>query len=89
MKYYYLIQNTKCNKYEMNDDQKTRISYLINSFNPEVNVKGKKYRDPSEFLEREAKERYVIHRSSTEPKKTPDNAVEEVHQEIIRRKYNL
>lgn len=32
MKYYYMIQHTKTAKYEMSDDQKTRISYFIKSF---------------------------------------------------------
>ncbi len=32
MKYYYMIENTKIPRFEMNDDQKTRISFFIGSF---------------------------------------------------------
>lgn len=32
MKYYYMIDNTKTPKFEISDDEKTRISYYISSF---------------------------------------------------------
>jgi hypothetical protein len=60
MKYYYMIEHTKTPKYDIGDNQKTRISYYISSFKSQTNVKDKKFRDPAEFLIREAKDRYAM-----------------------------
>lgn len=40
-------------------------------------------------MEREAKDRYTIPDSLIKPKSTPEHAVEDVHREILTRKYNL
>ena len=90
MKYYYMIQNTtRIPRFEMSDEQKTRISYHISSFNPlTTNIKERKFRDPSEFLAREALDRYeipVTKRSICDP----STAVEDIHRDFLKSKYNL
>ncbi len=89
MKYYYMIQSTKIPKFELSDDQKTRISYYINSFKSDTNVKGKPFRNPAEFLSREAKDRYWIPHFSQLIKPSYVNAVEDIHTDFLLRKYNL
>jgi hypothetical protein len=42
-----------------------------------------------EFLEREAKDRYIIFNSYITPKEYPPTAVEDIHKEVLVRKYNL
>jgi len=44
MKYLFLVEKTKTPKYELQDIQKTRISFLIQSYRPDV--KDRKYRNP-------------------------------------------
>jgi hypothetical protein len=83
------VETTKIPRFEMSDDQKTRISYGINSFKSETNMVGKRFRNPLEFLQREAKDRYEIPKKLTVAPKTAPNAVEEVHRDIIVRHYNL
>jgi hypothetical protein len=89
MRYYYLIENTKIPQYDMSDEQKTKISFDINSFKSESNLIGKKFRDPMEFLYREARDRYGIPKSLITPRMSPPNAVEDIHRDILIRKYNL
>lgn len=61
MKYVYMVANQKTPKFELSDDEKTRISYLIASYRSyNEKVKDKLFRNPYEFLAKEAKDRYII-----------------------------
>jgi hypothetical protein len=61
-----MIQKTKTPHFALSDDEKTRISYMIHTFKP--NIKDKKFRNPEQFNELPACERYIIPHSSTLPK---------------------
>lgn len=51
MRYDYLVETTQINNIEISDEQKTRISYAINSFDSNsINVKNRPYRNPIQFL---------------------------------------
>ena len=66
MKYQFMIQKTKIPHFALSDDEKTRISYMIHTFKP--NIKDKKFRNPEQFNLLPASERYTIPHSSTLPK---------------------
>ncbi len=89
MKYYYMIQNTKTPNFVMEDDQKTRISYFIGSFKSQTNVKDKRFRDPAEFLSREAKDRYVIPSSQGVSKPSYADEIDTIHRDFLIKHYNL
>jgi len=89
MRYNYMIDNTKTPHFELSDEQKTSISYMISSFKSQTNVEGKKFRNPMEFLHREAKDRYVIPETLIGKKGLPSTVVEEIHKDIIVKNYSL
>jgi hypothetical protein len=66
MKYQFMIQKTKIPHFALSDDEKTRISYMIHTFKP--NIKDKKFRNPEKFNELPPSERYIIPKASTIPK---------------------
>lgn len=85
-----MIQNTKTPKFDIDDEQKTRISYYISSFKSNLaNVKDKKFRDPSEFLEREAKDRYQLPYGDSFKRTCFNENVEDIHRDFLIHKYSL
>ena len=54
-------------------------------------MKDKRFRDPGEFLSREAKDRYVIPIESTVSKSAlfQSHSIEDIHRDFLVNKYNL
>lgn len=50
---------------------------------------GKKFRDPEEFLSRDARGMYEIPKSLTNSKPSYADSVDEIHREFLVRRYNL
>ncbi len=66
MRYYLMIEKTSTPKYDIKDNQKTRISYMILSYRPYVS--DRTFRNPLIYLELPPGERYLIPASLTEPR---------------------
>lgn len=54
-----------------------------------MRVKDRKYRDPAEFLQRDAKDRYVIPSYDNYKPPSYNDAIGEIHRDFLLRKYNL
>jgi hypothetical protein len=58
-----MVNKTKIDRFEISDQEKTRISYMIHTYRPDV--LGKKFREPLAFNELPASEKYQIAEAKT------------------------
>jgi len=89
MKYSYLVDTTAIPPADMSDDQKTRISFQIASFDSLEHIKNRQIRNPMAFMEKEAKDRYGIPKGLTEQRPLPESCVQDIHEAVKSNKFNL